>query len=126
MAFGDLIKKVSDVASGSNEKLAGVLEEYRRAISALEVFGLRVGKLRVVAGVLPEVSTTIVGSIEYLDPERIRQVMDENPDKRVLTSILSTLLTATSIRESVELNALKAVKVDIVLGIPPKISVDLE
>jgi hypothetical protein len=122
MEFGSLIKKFTDASS---DKIAGILEEYRRAISMLEVFGLRVGKLRVTAGLLPEVSTTIVGSMDFIQPDRVRQMIDANQDKKILVAVLSALLTARSIRETVELQELKSVVIDIVLGVPPKITVEL-
>ncbi len=126
MEFGNLIKKVTESSAASTDKLTAILDEYRRAIASLEAFGLRVGKLRVTAGILPEVSTTIVGSVDYIQPDRVRQLMEANPDKKILTSILSALLTATSIRETVDLKSLKSIAIDIVLGIPPKITVDLQ
>jgi len=125
MEIGSLIKKVTEASTASADKITTLLDDYRRAIKSLEAFGLRVGKLRVTAGLLPEVSTTIIGSIDYIQPEHVRQMMEANPDKKVLTSILSALLTATSIRETIDIQSLKSLSIDIVLGIPPKITVDL-
>lgn len=122
---GDATGRIADLGLASNEKISGLLDEYRRAIGSLQAFGLRVGKLRVAVGILPEISTTILGSIDQINSDRIRELLAANPDKKLLSAILSALLTATSIRESVDLTSLREVRIDVTLGIPPKVAVDL-
>jgi hypothetical protein len=132
MAFNSVLKKISDAKDRivelgitSNEKIVALLEEYKHAISALTAFGLRVGKLRVVVGALPEISTSIVGSINQIDTNRVKELMTANAGNKLLYAILAAILSTAAIRDVVDLGNLAEVKIDIVLGIPPKISVDL-
>ena len=132
MDLTGLLKKVSDakdklVEAGlvSPDTINYLLEEYKRAIAVLEVFGLRVAKCRVTVGVLPEITTSIIGSVDYLEEQRITELLQANQDKKLLTAILSALLAAAKIRQVVDLSSLQEVTVNVTLGIPPKISVDL-
>ena len=126
------MKKVSDArdkliesSTLSTDKINHILEEYRRTIAALQPFGLGVGKLRVLVSVPPEISTTITGSIDQIDENRVREMLEANPDKKLLSAILSALLTTIQVRETIDLGNLKEVKIDISLGIPPRVAVDL-
>jgi len=136
MNFGNLADKLTKVKEGiaSNEKLAGLLDEkinlllaeYSQAVSTLQALGMAVGKIRVEMGLLPQVSTTIRGSINDLDPEKIQQLLDANSDKKLLNAILSALLTLVRIREVVDLKGSKDVVLDVTFGVPPKISAELQ
>jgi hypothetical protein len=133
MNLGNLTDKLKDKI-GSNEKLAGMLDEkinlllteYSQAVSTLQALGMAVGKIRVEMGLLPQVSTTIRGSINDLDAVKIQQLLDANPDKKLLNAILSALLTLVRIREVVDLKSSKDVVLDVTLGVPPKVSAELQ
>jgi hypothetical protein len=136
MNLGNLTDKITKVKDGiaSNEKLAGLfdekinllLTEYSQAVATLQALGMEVGKIRVEMGLLPQVSTTIRGSINDLDPVKIQQLLDANPEKKLLNAILSALLTLARIREVVDLKSSKDVVVDVTLGVPPKVSAELQ
>jgi hypothetical protein len=133
MNLGNLTDKLTKGIT-SNDKIAGLLDEkinmllgeYSQTVSTLQTLGLDVGKIRVEMGLLPQVSTTIRGSVNDLDPEKIQKVLDSNPDKKLLNAILSALLTLVRIREVVDLKNSKDVVLDVTLGMPPKVSAQLE
>jgi hypothetical protein len=133
MNLGNLTDKLTKGIT-SNEKLAGLLDEkinmllaeYSQAVSTLQTLGLVVGKIRVEMGLLPQVSTTIRGSINDLDPDKIQKLLDSNSDKKLLSAILSALLTLVRIRQVVDLKDSKNVVLDVTLGVPPKVSAQLE
>jgi hypothetical protein len=133
MNFGNLTDKLAKgitsndkLASLLDEKINGLLGEYSQAVATLQTLGLNVGKIRVEMGLLPQVSTTIRGSVNDLDPEKIQKLLDSNSDKKLLSSILSALLTLVRIREVVDLKDSKNVVLDVTLGVPPKVSAQLE
>ena len=121
----DAKDKIVERSTFSTDKINHILEEYRRAIASLQPFGLKVGKMRVLVSVPPEISTTITGSIDQIDENRVREMLEANPDKKLLSAILSALLTTIHVRETIDLGNLKEVKIDISLGIPPRVAVDL-
>ena len=132
MNLTGLLKTVSDAKDKlmeaglvSPDTVNYLLQEYKRAISVLEACGLRVAKCHVTVGVLPEITTSIIGSVDYLEEKRINELLQANQDKKLLTAVLSALLTVANIRQVVDLSSLQEVTVNVTLGIPPKITVDL-
>jgi hypothetical protein len=121
----DARDKLTEGSSLSTEKVNQILGEYRQAIASLEPFGLKVGKMRVLVSIPPEISTTIIGSIEQIDEDRVREMLEKNSEKKLLSAILSALLTTIHVRETIDLGNLKTVRIDISLGIPPRVAVDL-
>jgi len=102
------------------------LEEYKRAMKELQVFGLTVGKIRVTAGILPEISTTIKGSINNIDQKQLQELLEKKKDEKLLAAILSALLTLSKVREVIDLDVLHEVIIEVSLGIPPRVSIDLQ
>ena len=133
MSFDNFLKKVSD----AKDKVAGLtvessaqimqwLEEYKRAMKELQVFGLTVGKIRVTAGILPEISTTIKGSINNIDQKQLQELLEKKKNEKLLAAILSALLTLSKVREVIDLGVLHEVIIEVSLGIPPRVSIDLQ
>jgi len=133
MAFNNFMKKVSD----AKDKVAGLtvessaqimqwLEEYKKTMVSLQVFGLSVGKIRVTAGILPEISTTIRGSLNNIDQNQVQKMLEEKHEEKLLTAILSALLTLTKVREVIEMKVLNDILIEVSLGIPPRVSIDLQ
>jgi hypothetical protein len=132
MDLTGMLKKVSDAKDKlmeaglvSPDTVNYLLQEYKLAISVLQACGLRVGKCHVSVGVLPEITTSIVGSVDYLEEKRIAELLQANHDKKLLTAILSALQTVAHIRQVVDLSSLQEVTINVTLGIPPRISVEL-
>ena len=129
---GSLKKRVSEAkdkivesSTLSTDRINSILEEYRRVLLLLKDFGLEVGKLRVMASVPPEISTTIIGSIDKINEEKVKDMQTEHSDKKLLSAILSALQTTIHIRRVVDLPELSDIRIDISLGIPPRVAIDL-
>jgi hypothetical protein len=136
MSFGNLGDRLSqikkDVASSGkfggmvDEKVNALLEDYSNAVESLKTFGMKVGKLRLEMGLFPQISTSFRGSVDDLDPVKIQALLDASADKKLLTAILSAMLTVIRIRDIVDLKNSQSVVLDVTLGIPPKVTVELE
>ena len=124
--MSDVKDKVAGLTVESSEQVMHWLEEYKKAIQSLKVFGLTVGKIHVTAGLLPEISTTLKGSINDIDPEKLHEMLEEKKEEKLLASILSALLTLSKIREVVELNLLHEININVSIGINPRVSIDLQ
>ena len=98
-------------------------DEYRKAIALLEDFGVAVGRFTVSMGILPEIHTSITGSIESIHEDALRKLIDERQAEPLLVSMLKALITLRHFWEHVELK-LKSVTINVTLGIPPKIAVE--
>lgn len=124
--MSDVKGKVAGLTIESSEQVMHWLEEYKKALKSLQVFGLTVGKIHVTAGLLPEISTTLKGSINDIDPAKLHEMLEEKKEEKLLASILSALLTLSKIREFVELKLLHEVIINVSIGLNPRVSIDLQ
>jgi len=104
-------------------KVTTWLDEYRKAIALLEDFGFAVGRFTVSMGILPEIHTSITGSIESIHEDALRKLIDERQAEPLLVSMLKALITLRHFWEHIELK-LKSVTINVTLGVPPKIVVE--
>jgi hypothetical protein len=127
MAFRDLIATLSPLTQILDEatkaKVTAWLDEYKKAIAILEDFGFTVGSFTVSMGILPEVHTSITGSIQNIHEEALRKVMEEHQAESLLVSMVKALILLRHFWEHVELK-LNSVTINVTLGVPPKIAVE--
>jgi hypothetical protein len=125
MGLKDLIRKgsegLSDVAL---EKMMEWLDEYKKAVAVLEKFGFKVGKFNLSMGVLPEVQTSITGSIEDIQIDALKKMMEEHQGEALLLSLVKALIVTRQIWEQVDLK-LTGVTLKVTLSVPPKIDVEI-
>jgi hypothetical protein len=113
--------EVTDIAQ---EKIDSVLEEYKRLLPYLEELGLTMQGFSIEAGLLPQIKTSLRGSIDNIKPEAIERIKEENKTNKLLIAILNAVLLARNCHqklESVYISILKDIVVDVKLGIPPSI-----
>ena len=108
---------LADVAKG---KVSEWLDEYKKAVAVLERFGFTVGKFTVGMGILPEIHTSISGSIENIREENLKKMISEHQTETLLVSLLNALIMARRFWERAELK-LTGVTLDVTLGVPPNI-----
>ena len=127
MAFRDLMATLSPMTQILDEatkaKVTAWLDEYKKAIAILEDFGFTVGSFTVSMGILPEVHTSITGSIQNIHEEALRKVMEEHQAESLLVSMVKALILLRHFWEHVELK-LNSVTINVTLGVPPKIAVE--
>jgi hypothetical protein len=119
-------EKAADIGGATKSKIDETLEEFKNAINLFGEFGFKVGKFKVGMGALPEINTSVSGSLEKVQVENIKQLIVDHKDNKLLVSMLKALITAKEVRDRVELPYFTGAKLDIKLGVPPKISFDLQ
>ena len=127
MAFKDLVgavaKRTEGLTGAAQGKLNELLDDYKKVTGVLEKFGFKIGTFSVGMGVLPEIHTTISGSVEDLREESLKQTIEEHQGEATLVSLLKALIASKQIWEHVELK-LTTLTLDVTLGVPPKVGVD--
>ena len=125
--FTDKIQEeTGELADIAQDKIDLVISEYKRLLPYVEELGLTVQGFSIEAGLLPQVKTTLIGSIDKIKPEAIERIKKENENNKLLVAILNAVLMAKKCHqqlESVYISILKDIVVDIKLGIPPSISI---
>jgi hypothetical protein len=128
MALKDVLDKAKSTTEGLGDlaqaKMKDWLADYKKAVAVLETFGFRVGTFTVGMGALPEIHTSLVGSIENIREDRLQAMIDEHKTEDVLVSLLKTLIWARWGWEQMELK-LTGVTLHVTLGVPPKVSAEI-
>ena len=122
--MGILKEKSERLGDVAKAKVNEWLDEYKKAIAVLETFGFTVGKFTVGMGILPEIHTTVCGSIENIREDSLKKIIEEHQAETLLVSLLNALIMARRFWEHMELK-LTGVTLNITLGVPPKINVDI-
>jgi hypothetical protein len=115
-------EKAADVSSIGLGKVDELLDDYKTAIDVLGKFGFTVGKFQVELGILPEIRTSITGSIAGIQEDQLKSMAEDHRDNKLVVGILNAFVTARGFYDRVQLKS-SSVTADVKLGLPPGISV---
>jgi hypothetical protein len=116
--------KATGAGNATARMISGWLDDFNKAAKILSTFGFRVGKFKVGSGLTPKIATSIVGSLEKIEKDEIKKLMDANKKRKIVVAILKAVVTAKNIQERVDVLPTLDVRIDVVLGWPPDISID--
>lgn len=133
MSLKDLIKP--DIITKAKEKTSGMgdiaqtrvmewLDDYKKATTTMETLGFTIGKFSFGMGVLPEIHTSLNGRLEDIHADALELMMEQRADDKMLCSLLKALLMTRQFADRVELK-LTQVTLNITLGLPPNINVEV-
>ena len=125
-SLGDVKGKATEVAGESMAKANEMMDELKTALALFEKFGFRAGKFKMDMGAIPAISTTISGSLDKVEVDGIQNLIEEHKENKLLCAMLKTLIKAKQVRDRVDLDYFTGTTLDIKLGVPPKISFDLQ
>ena len=117
--------KAEEVAAAGEEKIDAIIDEFNKMMPFAEELGLSVASFDIEAGLLPQIKTSLVGSIEDINDETVERLIAENENNKLLVAIFKSVLMAKSIHQKLEgayISILKDLVIDVKLGIPPSIS----
>ncbi len=117
--------KAEEVVAAGEEKIDAIIDEFNKMMPFAEELGLSVASFDIEAGLLPQIKTSLVGSIENIKDETVERLISENESNKLLVAIFKAVLTAKSIHQNLEgayISVLKDLVIDIQLGIPPSIA----
>ena len=118
-------EKAAGVSAGALEKIDEVINEFNAMLPFVEELGLSVASFNIEAGLLPQIKTSLVGSIDNIKDETVESLITEHENNKLLVAVLSAVLMAKNIHQKLEgayISVLKDLVIDIKLGIPPSIS----
>ncbi len=121
---GAAIAKTEGLQGIAKTKAFEYLDDYKRAVAVLETLGFTVGKLMIGMGILPEIHTSISGSIQVISEDRVNKLIEQHKEEKMLVSLLEALIMTRKLWEHVE-SKLTSVTLNVTLGVPPKLTVEL-
>jgi hypothetical protein len=102
-----------------------VLREFNDLIPTLRALGLGFSDVSVKLGLPPEISATLTGSVDVLDRESIRELIDKHKENKTLTVILEALITASNFKEQLTDLGFRGLALDVRLGLFPSVKLGL-
>ena len=118
-------KATSDASMAISGKVQGLVQDFNAAIPTMKALGFSVSSFTIGVGLIPEIDAILKGSVKALDPHEIQKVIEEHADNKSLRAILEALHTAAKFKEQLTEMGIKGVEIDIKLGLPPLVSIDL-
>ncbi len=129
MVFKKIANQAQETAAGvsaaAEEKIDAIIDEFNKFMPFAEELGLSMASFNIEAGLLPQIKTTLIGSIDNINNEAVERIIAENDNNKLLTAVLKAILMAKSVHERLEgayISVLKDLVIDIKLGVPPSIS----
>ncbi len=125
-ATTEKIKKVSsDASMAVSGKVQELVRDFNAAIPTMKALGFSVSSFTIGVGLIPEIDATLKGSVKALNLDEIQKMIDSHADNKSLKAILEALHTAANFKEQLTEMGIKGVEIDIKLGLPPLVSVNL-
>ena len=125
-ATTEKIKKASaDASMAVSGKVQELVHDFNAAIPTMKAMGFSVSSFTIGVGLIPEIDATLTGSVKALDPHEIQKVIEGHPDDKSLKAVLEALQMAANFKEQLTEIGMKGVEVDIKLGLPPLVSINL-
>ena len=118
--LGGTVKGLVDSASDGVSKL---LDEFNEALPTMKALGFTVTSFRLNMALPPELLLTLVASVNTINVGRIKELIQQNAEKKLLVTILKALEAAYHVKEQLGDAAFATVHMDITLGLSPKIGV---
>jgi len=107
------------------DKAQQMTREFNDTIPTIKALGLSVSNVSLGMGIVPEIGATLTGSVEALDQQRLKDMIERHRENKIVTTILEALGTASRLKDQLSQIGFKGIRVDVKLGIPPKVEVGL-
>lgn len=118
-------EKAGLVGAAAQEQIDAIIDEFNAMLPFAEELGLSVASFDIEAGLLPQIKTSLVGSIDRINNEAVEGIIAEHETNKLLVAVLNAVLMTKNIHQRLEgayISVLKDLVIDIKLGVPPSIS----
>lgn len=118
-------EKTAKASTIAQEKIDALIDEFNTMLPFMEELGLSVASFDIEAGLIPQIQTSLVGSIDNIQDEAVKRLIVEHQTNKLLVGVLNAILTSKKIHQRLEgayISVLKNLIIDIKLGLPPSIS----
>ncbi|KKD37406.1 hypothetical protein WN50_14525 [Limnoraphis robusta CS-951] len=122
---GSLQDGTAVISAAAQEKVNNLLADYKEVIVLLKQIGIKVNNFQITTGVgVPQVTTNLSGSIGTVKSEEIKKLIESKANNKLLGLMLNPLLTVKEFQEK-SVSELDQVTIHVVLGLPPKVTINL-
>ncbi|MEA5496210.1 MAG: hypothetical protein WAN66_28020 [Limnoraphis robusta] len=122
---GSLQDGTAVISAAAQEKVNNLLADYKEVIVLLKQIGIKVNNFQITTGIgVPQVTTNLSGSIGTVKSEEIKKLIESKANNKLLGLMLNPLLTVKEFQEK-SVSELDQVTIHVVLGLPPKVTINL-
>lgn len=125
MKLGMLENFAKGAAEAALGKAQDLVREFNDTVPTLKALGLSVTNISAKIGFPPEVGATLIGSVEALDQQKLRELSDRYRENKTIVVLLEALIVASNLKEQLSEIGFRGIKADVTLGVLPKVQVDL-
>jgi hypothetical protein len=124
MTFGALTAAVGNITSAASGAIDGLLKDFNEAVPTLKALGFSVTAMKMGMGVPPEVEVSLRGSLDAINPAKLKSLIEAHQGNTVLVSSLKALETAHNMKALLGDLMFKGIEAKIKLGLLPKIEIE--
>ncbi len=123
--MGSIQDGTTAITAAAQEKVNSLLADYKEVIVLLKQLGIKVDNFQVTTGVgVPQITTRLSGSIGTLKADEIQEMIESQASNQLLSLMLNPLLTVKEVQEK-SLSELDDITINVALGLPPKVTINL-
>jgi hypothetical protein len=123
MGLKDLMGKAQELTSAAADTAGRFLDDFNEALPTMRALGFTIENFRMSMGLVPELSAKLIASMDTVNIGRINELIAGHQDKKLLVALLKALEAAFHVKEQLGAASFKNVEMDVMLGLPPHISV---
>lgn len=123
MDFKGLAAAAEKIKDAGTDVLGKALDEVNDAIPVIHALGFDVTGMHVEAGIPPGVTAKLVGALENVKMDKIKDLAQKNAENKVIVLVLRTLETAYNFKDQLKQLQFKGVEIDLTVGLSPKVNV---
>jgi hypothetical protein len=127
MEFRNFVGKAQELAgataAAATATAGRMLDEFNEVLPTMRALGFTVKNLHVGMGLLPEVGATLVATTDTIDEKKLVELIEKHAEKKLLVTALKGLYAAYNIKREIPDVPLKGVRLDLTLGLPPRVNV---
>jgi len=126
LAATDLLKETLsnfyDVKDLTKEKMASITNDVIALAPIIEQTGYRAKEINIGVGIPPRMVFHFEKFADIKD-EEIKRIPDENKDKKLLSVLVNTLVSADAFQQKITLGSFSFNEISIELSVPPEVNV---
>jgi hypothetical protein len=120
-----MFEKIKEGVVGALDKTNEIVRELNDTILIIKTLGISVKDISFAMGIPPEMKAKLIGSVDALDQDKIKKLIEDHQKNKTLTLILEALKTVSVLKDLLPDVQVRGIKIELQLGITPKVDVKL-
>ena len=120
-----MFDKIKVGVEGALDKTNEMVRELNDTISIIKTLGISAKDISFGMGVPPDMKAKLIGSVDALDQDKIKKLIEDHQKNKTVILILEALKTVSILKDLLPDVPVRGIKIELKLGITPKVDVKL-